>query len=209
MVELAAGVLARHNRTNARLTFWDCGESDARGHYTGIEERFAEFHGAFAVANDDWSNRRLTGWRGLAADVKSSRRKPAFEVTSIVPETRDTFWFVLQKIECSNASSGDRRRMRGGEKKRPGAMVKILDQVARSANVSAQRANRFGKRTHLDVHASMTMKVIHTASAIAAEHTRSVRVVHHHDGAVLVGKLAQFIYRTNVPIHRKDTVGDE
>ena len=47
-----------------------------------------------------------------------------------------------------------------------------------------------------------------TAAAVAAQHAGGVRVVDHHDGAVLLGQRGQLVHRPDVAVHREHAVGD-
>ena len=89
------------------------------------------------------------------------------------------------------------------------AMIEKVDQVAGAANVSAQRANRLRQRAHLDVDPAVHTEVIDGAATVAAQHAGSVRVVHHHDGAVLLRELAQRGQRADVAVHGEHAVGDQ
>ncbi len=71
------------------------------------------------------------------------------------------------------------------------AMVEKLDQVARAANVAAQRADGLRQRAHLHVDAAVQVEVIDGAAPVAAQHAGGVRVVDHHDGAVFFGQRGQ------------------
>ena len=51
--------------------------------------------------------------------------------------------------------------------------------------------------------------MIDGAAAVAAEHAARVRVVDHHDGAVLLGERAELRQRADVAVHAEDAVGDE
>ncbi len=53
------------------------------------------------------------------------------------------------------------------------------------------------------------MKMICAAPPVAAKHARGMRVVDHHDGAVLFGELGKLVDRADVAIHRKDAIGDQ
>ena len=48
-----------------------------------------------------------------------------------------------------------------------------------------------------------------TAAAVAAQHARGVRVVDHHDGAVLLGQRGELVHRADVAVHGEDAVGDD
>ena len=88
-------------------------------------------------------------------------------------------------------------------------MVEIIDQIARAADISAECADCLGQRANLDVHPAMLVEMINRAAAIAAQYTRGVGVVHHHDGAVFFSKIAQAGQRANVTVHGEDTVGNQ
>ena len=55
----------------------------------------------------------------------------------------------------------------------------------------------------------MTLEVIHRAAAVIPEHAARMRIVDHHDRAVLFGGSAQLRHRAEVAFHREDAVGDE
>src|SRR5271155_3430658 len=99
--------------------------------------------------------------------------------------------------------------MRGREQKWAGAMIEEVDQVAGAADVSAERADGFGERSHLDVDAAMHCEMIYRATTISAEDTRGVGIVDHHDRSVLFCEIAQRGQRADIAVHREDAVGDE
>src|SRR5664280_2916644 len=92
-------------------------------------------------------------------------------------------------------------RMRRGEQERPPAMIEELDEIARAANITAQRADGFRQRAHLHVHAAVQFEVVDGTAPVAAQHAGSVSVVHHHDGAVFFGQLGKLRQRANVAVH--------
>ena len=52
-------------------------------------------------------------------------------------------------------------------------------------------------------------EMIDRSATVAAQHAGGVRVVDHHDGAVFVGEVTQFVYGADVAVHREDAVGDD
>ena len=60
--------------------------------------------------------------------------------------------------------------------------------VAAAGDVAAERADRLRQRADLDVDAAVHAEVVDRAAAVPAEHAAGVRVVHHHDRAVLLGE---------------------
>ena len=67
----------------------------------------------------------------------------------------------------------------------------------------------FEKRAHLNMHAAVQAEMIDGAAAVAAQHAGGVRVVHHHDGAVLLGRLHQARQRADIAIHGEHAIGDQ
>src|SRR5271169_3959919 len=99
--------------------------------------------------------------------------------------------------------------MRGGKKKWTGALVKEVNQVARTADVAADGADGFAERAHLDVHAAVAIQMVNGAAAPAAEDAGGMRVVHHHDAIIFFGQVAERGEIGDVAIHGKNAVGDE
>ena len=73
---------------------------------------------------------RLGGRGGDAADVEAQPVQLALEVVRVVPQPLDALRLLLQDVEGLNAGGRDRRRMRGGEEERAGAVVEVVDQIA-------------------------------------------------------------------------------
>ena len=88
-------------------------------------------------------------------------------------------------------------------------MVEELDEIARAANIAAQRADGFRECADLHVHAAVKTEVIDGAAPVAAQHAGSMGVVHHHDSAVFFCQLSQLRQRANVAVHGEDAVGDD
>src|SRR5207253_1055127 len=128
------------------------------------------FHSTGAVANDDGSYGRFAGRRGLAADVEAQPAQLLFEIVRVLPEFVDALGFLFQDFEGGDASSGHRWRMRSREQKWAGAVIEEINQVARAANVAAERADGLGERADLDVHASVDVEMINGSAAVAAQH---------------------------------------
>ena len=66
-------------------------------------------------------------------------------------------------------------------------MVQELDEILAAGDVAAERADGFRQRADLNVDASVAVEVIDGAAALAPEHAARVGIVHHHDGAELLG----------------------
>jgi hypothetical protein len=48
-----------------------------------------------------------------------------------------------------------------------------------------------------------------TAAPVASQDARSMRIVHHHDGAIFFRQIAERGQRADVAVHGKYAVGDE
>src|SRR5436189_95931 len=81
--------------------------------------------------------------------------------------------------------------------------------VAGAADVAAEDSDGFGQRADLDVDAAMDAEVVDGAAAVAAEDAGGVGVVHHHDGAVAFGGVAEGGEGADVAVHGEDAVADE
>src|ERR1039458_1702038 len=172
LVEFFARVGRGHDGTDARLTFGHCGKRDARAHDALFEQLAREIHGQAAVAHDDGRDRRLAGRRVYSADVEAQSTQLLLPVARVVPELLDALGFLLQHVEGRDAGGGDGRRMRRREQEWPSAMVEELDEVARAANVAAQRTDGFRQRADLHVHPAMELEVIDSAAPVAPQHAR-------------------------------------
>ena len=54
----------------------------------------------------------------------------------------------------------------------------------------------------------MEAEMVDRAASVTAQYARRMRIVHHHNGAVLLGRLHQARQRTDVPIHREHAIGN-
>ena len=52
-------------------------------------------------------------------------------------------------------------------------------------------------------------EMIDGAAPVASQHAGGMRIVHHHDGAVPLGRFDQSGQRPDVAIHRKHAIGDQ
>ena len=121
-----------------------------------------------ALAHNDRRNRRLRGRRVHAADVESRALQLALKIPRVLPQPLDPLRLLLQNVEGRDARSRHRRRMRRGKQKRPRAMVEVVNQILRPANIAAQRANGLRQRAHLHIHLAVHAEVIHRSRARCA-----------------------------------------
>src|SRR6185369_1149441 len=191
LIQLFARVGSSHDGADTSLAFGDGWEGDAGSEHTVGEKLARELHRRLAVTDDDGRDGRLAGGCVLAADVEAQQAELLLEELSVLPELFHPLRFVLQDVEGGDAGSGNGRWMRRRKEERTAAVIEEVDQVASSANVSAQRTDGLGERAHLDVDATVLVEVIDGAATLAAQDARRVRVVDHHNGAVFFGDVAE------------------
>src|SRR5207247_8750194 len=115
---------------------------------------------------------------------------------------------LLEHVERRKAGRRDGGRMGGAEEERARAMVEVLDQALRAADVSSQDADRLGERANLDVDLAVQVEMIHRAAAGLPQDSARMRVVDHHDRAVRPrarGNRAESCY---VAVHAEAAVRD-
>ncbi len=61
--------------------------------------------------------------------LKPQTAELAFEVAGVLPEALDALGLGFEQIKSGDAGGGDRRRVRGGEKEGPGAVVEVVDEI--------------------------------------------------------------------------------
>ena len=153
----------------------------------------------------------MTGVIGLSLMpvLKPRSRRPALKNRVFSHSRSMSSRLLEQHVDRRDARGGHRRRMRGREQKRPGAVIEKLDQRAAAGDVSAQRADRLRQRADLDVDAAVHAEVIDGAAAVPAEHAARMRIVDHHDAAEFLGERAQLRQRAEVAVHAEHAVGDQ
>src|SRR6185312_5674435 len=181
----------RHDGADAGLAFRHGGERNPGAENAFLKKLARKIHSQFSVAEDDGSNGRLAGRCGFAAYVETEQGEFFFPEARVLPQFFNALRFVFQNIESRDAGCGHRRRMRGGKQEWSGVMVKELDEIARAANVSTERADGLRQSSHLNVHSPMDAEMVNGTPPVAAENARCMRVIHHHDGAVFLGEVAK------------------
>src|SRR5579872_3769385 len=148
-------------------------------------------------------------WSFAHARVEASCHETLLEVFCVIPQILNALRLLLQNIEGRQTSRGYAWRMRSREQEWPRPVIQKLDQATAAADITAEYADSFRECPHLDVHAAVQVEMIDRAAPVASEHTRSMRVVHHHDGAVLFRDLYQCRERADIAFHGENAVGDE
>ena len=132
----------------------------------------------------------MTGVIGLslAPVLNPSRLQPVLEELRVGPELVDELRFFEQHVQRGETRRGDRRRMRRREEKRPPAMMKELDQAPAAGDVAAERADGLRQRADLHIDAAVQPEMIDRAAPVLSKHAARMRIVDHHDAAVLFGE---------------------
>ena len=185
-----------HNGANARLFLRHGWKSNALSKHTLLEELVGKLHCQFPLADDDRSNGCFAG-----PGVESQAAQAVLEQARVLPQAFDQGGLLFQDLEGRQAGGGYRRRMRGGKKKGPGAVVQVLDQSAAPADVSAQSPHGLGKRPHLNIHSSVQSEMVHRAAPAGAHDPAGVGIVHHHHGAVGFRQFHDSGKRRHIAIH--------
>src|SRR5881628_3529574 len=119
-----------HDSADTSFAFGDGGVSDAGAEDAFFEELAGEVHGEFAVADDDGSDGRFTGWCVHAAGVESEQSQFSLPEAGVLPQILDALGFLLKDFECGDAGCGHRWWMRGRKQKRACAVVEEIDKIA-------------------------------------------------------------------------------
>ena len=105
-------------------------------------------------------------------------------------------------LEELDAGADDHRRQRVGEEIRAGALAEHLDDFLAACGESADgSAECFAERTSEDVDAAIAAKLLGDAVAGGADDAGAVALVHHHQGVVLLGEVADLVHRSDVAVH--------
>src|SRR6202451_3159860 len=130
-----------HDGADAGFAFGDRRERDAGAEHTFFEEFAGEVHGEFAIAGEAGSDGSVTVRSSSAPDVEAEQAQFFFPEARILPELFHALRLILQNVERRNASCRHRRWMRCGKQKRARPVIKKINQIARAADVSAERAD--------------------------------------------------------------------
>src|SRR5699024_1521035 len=130
-LQFLARVRCRDDGPDAGLVAGDGGKGKALREDPFFEQAVRQLHRQRALAGGDRRERALAD-----SGVEAELLQTGLEEARVLPEAIDDLRFLLQDVEGGDTGGRDRRRMRGGEEKRPRAMVEELDQAARSGDVA-------------------------------------------------------------------------
>src|SRR5215469_172380 len=131
-----------HDGAHAGFAFLHCRISNTRAQDSFLEQFAGKLHRQLSVADDDRGDGRFAGGGGFSSDIETKQPKFFLPETGIVPELFDSLRLLLEYFEGGNASRRHGGWMRSGKQKRPRPVVEKINQIARSADITAQSPNR-------------------------------------------------------------------
>src|SRR6266481_2283753 len=157
------------DRAQPRFSFRNNGITDRGCEYARFKKLLREFERPRCITHVNWDNRRLAH-----LELKPALLQFALEHFRVGPQFLHQL-FASRRIEQRERRLACRRRsrrMRSRKKEWPRPQVQKIDQVARTANVSAHCADCLAQRSHLDVHAPVALMMVHASAAAAAQHAQ-------------------------------------
>ena len=97
----------------------------------------------------------------------------------------------------------------GGEDEGTGAVAHIVHHPFLGGHVSAQAGQRFGEGAHIHVHLILQVEIAGRAPAAFADGPKTVGIVHHDPGAVLLRQSDDVGQVRDVAAHAEHAVGDD
>src|SRR5579862_4643389 len=158
-----------HDGANPSLAFGYSRERDPSPENAFFEQLAGEVHRKLAIADNDRRDRSLACGRGPSAYIESKQLQFFFPEARVLPELFHALRFIFEHVEGGDTCRRHGRWMRSREQKRPGPVIEKVNQIARAADVSTERANGFRQRSDLNIHAPVHFEMIDCSSAVFAE----------------------------------------
>jgi hypothetical protein len=194
----------RDDGPQSRLVARHGGKTNALRENTLLKQPVGHLHRFRRLADDHRRNGTFA-----PCGIEPERLKPCFEEPAVVPQLRHPLRLVLEHIQRRDTCCRDRGRVRRREQEGPCPVVEELDKGLRSSDVAAEDADGLRQRADLNIDTPVALEMVDGAPPLPAKDTARVRIVHHHDGAELLGDLAESGDRAQVAVHREHTVGDQ
>src|SRR6266478_8152083 len=162
--ELLAFVRRADHRAQSRLALRDRGISHSRRVHSSVKKLCRKFERLRRIPNVNRNDRCLAD-----LELKSSLFQLALEELCIRPQFlhQPLAFGRIQQRKRRLASRCRGRRVRSRKQEGPRPRIQIINQIARTANVPAHRANRLAQRAHLDVHAPVTIQMVNRPAPAA------------------------------------------
>ena len=117
---------------------------------------------------------------------------------------------VLHEVQGLERGRDDRRGQRVGEQVGAGLLAEHRHDLAAAGDVAAGgAAEGLAERAGVDVHPVRDAGVFRRAGAGGAHEAHRVGIVHHDQGVVLLGEVADRFERGQEAVHREDAVRDD
>ena len=113
-----------------------------------------------------------------------------------------------QDLEHLDGRRGDHRGDGIGEEIRAGTLTEHVDDLFPAGGETTYGATEgFAKGAGKDVDAPVAVELLGYAAAGLADYAGAVALVHHHQGVILLGQVADLVHRGDIAVHGEDTVG--
>src|SRR5580704_14989 len=202
-LELAALERRRHLGANARLALGHDREGEADDVHAALEQRIRHAAGERGIAEHHRDDRMLAG-----LEVESRPREAGAEEARVVEQLRAQLRGVLEELEHGKTRSRDHRRDAVGKEVRPRALPQPLDDFLTRGDVAATAAPQSlaeGAGENVDARRHATM--LGRAAPGRSHETGGVRVIHHHQGVVTFGQVADLAQPGDEAVHGEYPVG--
>ena len=154
----------------------------------------------------------ITGTIGCspALDVEARVGDSRAEETGVRLQTVAKLGRLREQLKRRKRATDDRRRKRIAEQIGPRPLPQVIDDLLPRGGVSAAGAAQcFTERAGEDIDAAHHAVMLVSAAAALAHETGGVRVIHHHQGVVFVGKLTDGGQIGDDPVHGEHAVGGD
>ena len=132
------------------------------------------------------------------------------EELGVGEELAAQFAGVFHEVQGLERGRDDGRGQRVGEQVGAGLLAEHRHDLAAAGDVAAGgAAEGLAEGAGVDVHAVRDAGMFRRAAAAGAHEADGVGIVHHDQGVVLVGQVADRFERGQVAVHGEDAVGDD
>ncbi len=135
---------------------------------------------------------------------------PAAEQPGVLEQPGPQFAGILHQVQRLDGGGDDRGGQGVGEQVRAGFLAEHGHHFAAAGHVASGRAaQRLAEGAGVDVHTVGHPRVLRGSGPGGTHKADGVGIVHHHQGVVLLGEVADGFQRRQVAVHGEHTVGDD
>ena len=114
---------------------------------------------------------------------------------------------LLEHLEHLDTRGHDHRRQRIGEKVRTGTLAQHVDNLLPAGGETAHgAAESLSERARENIDPAIAVELLRHAAAAGAYHTGRMALIHHHQGVILLGQVADLVHRGHVAVHGEHAV---